>query len=148
MSGDTEPPGDRADDRRDTVDGYLLFGDENIVLVRPWKHGEQSGYTILKIFAQTSGFRDLEELSACGELFPELSSESIAEELVRGALVKLDCPVPVPVPPGPRKTKEERREAARRRQEAEERDREARLAPMREAQEGRSRLSSVPDAHL
>lgn len=134
MSGDTEPPGDRVDDRQGMVDGYLLLGDENIVLVRPWKHGEQSGYTILKIFAQTSGFQDLQELSGCGELFPELSSETIAEELVRGVLVKLDSPVRVPAPSPPRVTKEERSREAARRREAQERERE------------RPRLSSVPGA--
>ena len=103
MSDDTESPGDQ---KQGTVDGYLLLGEEHVILVRPWTHGEQSAYTILKIFAQTSGYEDLEELSGCGELFPELSSETIAELLDNGKLIKLDSPVPVPAPKPHRTNKE------------------------------------------
>jgi hypothetical protein len=115
VSDDMEPSGDRADDNQVMVDGYLLLGDEHAVLVRPWKHGEQSAYTILKIFAQTSGFQDMQHLDNDGELFPEFSSESIAEELLSGRLIKADSPVPVPAFSSRRTNKELAQEAERRR---------------------------------
>lgn len=91
-------PGDRAEQERGIVEAHVLVGDEVVVLARPWAHGEQSGYTVVKIFAQTSGYADLNELCEQGDLFPEVSSESIAEMLVSGELVQLDCPLPIPAP--------------------------------------------------
>jgi hypothetical protein len=116
MSGDAESPahGDEADTALSTVDGYILIGEEVVILARPWKHGDQSGFTIVKIFAQTSGYVDLDELAGIGELFPEVSSETIAEDLASGRLVQLDSPLPIPIPP-PRRTKKERGREARRR---------------------------------
>jgi hypothetical protein len=100
MSATSGSPAQRgqADETQDTVNGYVLVGEKHIIIARPWKHGEQTGLTPLKIFAETSGYQDFEEFGQLGLPFPEVSSESLAADLADGHLIKLDSPVPVPVP--------------------------------------------------
>ena len=97
-AGESSAQGDQAGEARGTVDAYVLVGEEMVVLARHWTHGDQAGFTVEKIFARTSGYEDLHELQSIGELFPEVSSESIAEDLVSGELQKLDSPLPIPAP--------------------------------------------------
>jgi hypothetical protein len=100
---DTSETSGQAAEARDTVDVYVLVGKENIVLARPWTHGDQSGLTPVRIFAHTSGYESLEEFASHGQPWPEIDSELIAQMLISGELTKLDSPYRLPPQPPSRR---------------------------------------------
>lgn len=94
--------GNQTNEPRGTVDGYMLVGELMVILARRWTHGDQSGFTVEKIFALSGGVAEANEIRSNSELFSEISSETIAEDIASGKLIKLDSPVPIP-PPHPRR---------------------------------------------
>jgi hypothetical protein len=95
----TSAQDDQANGPQGTIDGYVLVGELMVILARPWTHGDQSGFTVEKVFALSGGLSETNEVRSNSELFSAISSETIARDIVSGKLIKLDSPIPIPATP-------------------------------------------------
>ena len=70
-----------------------LEGDRYVVLARRWAHGEDSGFTAVRVFARIDEYESTSELTNNLE-WPETTSEALAKDLGDGKLQTLELAAP------------------------------------------------------
>lgn len=91
-SGDTHPASDQPGTQDDG--GFYWLASKNcVILVRQWKHGEQTGFTAKRIFMHVDEHEGTCEMTQNDE-WAVATSENIAKWLATGTFRKIAGPIP------------------------------------------------------
>jgi hypothetical protein len=84
-------------DMPDTAEAYVFVGENNVILVRTWTYGENSGWTVEKVFSRTDNSEFGQNLDEAPFVFLAFDVEWVARMLADGKLQKVG-PFPIAVP--------------------------------------------------